>query len=196
MGVKVRIALTGHPGVGKTTLIQRVLERAPLRAGGMLTQEIRKCGHRVGFSVLDVGTGTEGILAHLHQPSGPKLGRYRVNLEGLEGIGIAAIRRALALEDCHLVVIDEIAPMELESPAFLPAVEAALESEKSLLISTHAHVDHPLVHRVRQELELIRVKLSNRDELPERILRELEGTAQLATGESGPARWREDPGRP
>ncbi len=188
MGIKVRIALTGHPGVGKTTLIQRVLERVSLQAGGMLTQEIRKCGHRVGFSVVDVATGTEGILAHLHQPSGPKLGSYRVNLEDLEGIGIAAIRRALELEDCRLVVIDEIAPMELTSRAFLPAVEAALESEKSLLISTHAHVDHPLVHRVRQELELIRVKLSNRDELPLRILRELEGATRPSTGENGRSR--------
>lgn len=171
MGVKVRIALTGHPGVGKTTLIQRVLERAPLRAGGMLTQEIRKCGHRVGFSVLDVATGAEGILAHLHQTSGPKLGRYRVNLAGLEGIGIAAIRRAL--QESDLVVIDEIAPMELCSPAFVPAVEAALASPKALLISTHAHVDHPLVHRVRQELDLIRVKLSNRDELADEIAEKL-----------------------
>jgi len=67
-------------------------------------------------------------------------------------------------------VIDEIAPMELTSALFLPAVEAALRSEKSLLLSTHAHLDHPLVHRVRQELDLLRVKLSNRDALPALIL--------------------------
>jgi nucleoside-triphosphatase len=173
MEIKVRIALTGRPGVGKTTLIRRVLERVPLKAGGILTEEIRKCGRRVGFSLVDLATGTKGVLAHLHQSIGPRLGPYRVNLEDLEGIGISAIYRAL--EESDLVVIDEIAPMELTSPAFLPAVEAALQSEKSLLVSTHAHVDDPLVHRVRQELELIRVKLSNRDELPERIAGKLKG---------------------
>lgn len=167
MEVKARIVLTGHPGVGKTTLIERVLERISLRAGGMLTREIRKCGYRVGFSIVDLLTGAEGILAHLHERSGPKFGRYRVNLADLEGVGIPAICRAIAEAD--LVVIDEIAPMELASSAFLPAVEAALASPKALLVSTHAHVDHPLVHRIRQGLDLFRVKLSNRDELVEQI---------------------------
>ena len=95
MGIKPRVAITGRPGVGKTTLIQRVLERISLSAGGMTTQEIRKCGVRVGFSVTDLATGREGILAHLHQRTGPRIGRYRVNLRDLEQIGIEAIRHAI-----------------------------------------------------------------------------------------------------
>ncbi|HCP31821.1 TPA: hypothetical protein DIT45_00970 [Candidatus Acetothermia bacterium] len=39
----------------------------------------------------------------------------------------------------ELVVIDEFAPMEIFSPAFVPAVEEALASNKGLIISTHAH---------------------------------------------------------
>ena len=167
MGIKPRVAITGRPGVGKTTLIQRVLERISLSAGGMTTQEIRKCGVRVGFSVTDLATGREGILAHLHQRTGPRIGRYRVNLRDLEQIGIEAIRHAIRA--CELVVIDEIAPMELSSSAFVPVVESALAAAKPLIISTHARVDHPLVHRVRQELDLFRVKLSNRDELVDAI---------------------------
>jgi nucleoside-triphosphatase len=167
MGIKARIALTGRPGVGKTTLIQRVVERIPVVVGGMMTQEIRKCGVRVGFSVTDVGSGRAGTLAHLHQRTGPRVGRYRVNLHDLEQIGIEAIKRAIRA--CDLVVIDEIAPMELCSPLFIPVVEAALASAKALLISTHAQVDHPLVHRIRQELELFRVKISNRDKLVDTV---------------------------
>lgn len=128
-----------------------------------MTQEIRKCGVRLGFSVTDIGTDRAGILAHLHQRTGPRIGRYRVNLHDLEQIGIEAIQ--YAIRACDLVVIDEIAPMELCSPLFIPIVEAALATAKALLISTHAHVDHPLIHRVRQELELFRVKISNRDSL-------------------------------
>jgi len=161
MPIKGRVAITGRPGVGKTTLVERLLERIPLSAGGMVTQEIRKCGHRVGFSVLDVASGEEGVLAHIHGRDGPKIGRYTVDLRSLEEIGVAAIRSAIHRRD--LVVIDEIAPMELMSTAFVPAVEAALASDRSLLISTHAHVDHPIAHRVRQELTLFRIKLGNRD---------------------------------
>jgi hypothetical protein len=37
------------------------------------------------------------------------------------------------------VVIDEFAPMEISSPAFVPAVEEALASNKGLIIFFHAH---------------------------------------------------------
>ena len=170
MRIKSRIAITGRPGVGKTTLIERVLSRLPVSFGGMITKEIRKCGRRVGFAVIDVATGEEGILAHLHLQRGPKLGRYTVNLKDLEGIGINAIARAI--EGKKLVVIDELGPMELSSPLFIPAVERALKSDRSLIISTHAYLDHPLAHRVRRELHLFRVKLGNRDALVGEILAE------------------------
>ena len=173
MTIKARIALTGRPGVGKTTLIERVLTRVPLSYGGMVTKEIRKCGHRVGFSVIDLATGAEGVLAHLHVRGGPKVGRYTVNLKDLEAIGVAAIERALA--ERELVVIDELAPMEIASPRFIPTVERALASGKPLIVSTHAHLDHPLVHRVRRELKLFRVKLSNRDALVDQIVNEFIG---------------------
>jgi len=170
MTIKERIVITGRPGVGKTTLIERVVSKLSLPVGGMITKEIRKCGHRVGFSVIDVATGQEGILAHIHQQSGPKIGHYRVNLHDLEQIGIAAIDRALAAGT--LVVIDELGPMELTSREFIPAVERVIESDVPFIISTHANLDHPLIHRLRQEFTLYRVKMGNRDQLVERIRQE------------------------
>lgn len=129
----MKIAITGHPGVGKTTLVERVLAEVPLKAGGMITKEIRKVGRRVGFAVIDVATGKEGVLAHIHREEGPRLGRYRVNLEDLEGIGAAAIERAI--DTCQLVVVDEVGPMELKSPRFIAAVQRALEKAPNLLES-------------------------------------------------------------
>jgi len=167
MAIKGRVAITGRPGVGKTTAIERLIEILPLSAGGMLTKEIRVCGHRVGFSLIDVATGEEGVLAHLHHRDGPKVGRYTVDVRSLEAIGVRAVRRAAA--ECELVVIDEIAPMELTSPEFVPAVEEVLAGDRSLLISTHANADHPLAHRVRRELTLFRIKLGNRDGIVDEI---------------------------
>jgi len=161
MAIKGRVAITGRPGVGKTTTIERLVEILPLSAGGMITKEIRVCGHRVGFSLVDVATGEQGILAHIHHRDGPRIGRYTVDLRSIEEIGIRAIRHAI--DRCELIVIDEIAPMELTSPLFVPAIEEALAGDRSLLISTHAHADHPLAHRVRQELTLFRIKQGNRD---------------------------------
>jgi nucleoside-triphosphatase len=171
VGIKERIAITGRPGVGKTTLVQSILDVLPVTVGGMLTKEIRVCGHRVGFALVDLGTGEEAVLAHLHQRVGPRVGPYTVNLRALEEVGIPAILQAV--ETAELVVIDEIAPMELSSPCFVPAVEAALASPRRLIVTTHAHADHPIAHRVRQEFALVRVKLSNRDELLGPCLAEL-----------------------
>ncbi|MFC2082890.1 NTPase [Candidatus Bipolaricaulota bacterium] len=176
MGIKERVAITGRPGVGKTTLIERAIELVPLSAGGVIGKELLVCGHRVGFSLIDVATGQEGVLAHIHQRVGPKVGKYTVNLDTLHDIGIPAIRSAILSKD--LIVIDEFAPMELVSPEFVPVVEAALASDKSLIIATHATLDHPLVHRIRQELKLFRVKLSNRDRLVAEVSAFLSGIDQ------------------
>ena len=170
MTIKERIVITGRPGVGKTTLIEKVIAELSIPVGGMITKEIRKCDHRVGFSVIDIATGAEGILAHIHQQNGPKMGRYRVKLRDLEKIGIAAIDSALS--NGTLVVIDEIGPMELTSSKFIPAVERVVESDVPFIICTHAKLDHPLIHHLRQAFTLYRVKLGNRDELIELIRQE------------------------
>ncbi len=168
MRIKPRAAITGRPEVGKTTLIERVIAKLPLSVGGILGKEILVCGHRVGFSLQDLSTGREGILSHIHQRVGPRIGKYTVNLDTLNELAIPAIRSAIRSKD--LVVIDEFAPMELTCPGFVPVVEEALASDAALLIATHATLDHPLVHQIRQELKLYRVKLSNRDNLVDELL--------------------------
>jgi nucleoside-triphosphatase len=174
MQIKERVAITGRPGVGKTTLIERVIESLPLSAGGIIGKEILVCGHRVGFSLINVATGEEGILAHIHQRNGLQIGKYTVNLDTLHDLAIPAIHSAI--RDKDLIIIDEFAPMELVSLDFIPAVEAALASNKPLIIATHATLDHPLVHRIRQELKLYRVKLSNRDRLVAEVCAYLSGS--------------------
>ena len=163
MTSKRRIVITGRPGVGKTTLIEKLVAELSIPVGGMITREIRKCDHRVGFSVIDIATGKEGILAHIHQRNGPRMGRYRVNLHDLEEIGVAAIDNALSAGS--VVVIDEIGPMEISSGKFIPTVEHVVASDAPFIISTHAKLDHPLIHRLRQEFTLYRVKMGNRDRL-------------------------------
>jgi nucleoside-triphosphatase len=47
-----RILLTGRPGCGKTTLINRIVSDLALPVGGFYTQEIREVGQRVRFKLI------------------------------------------------------------------------------------------------------------------------------------------------
>ncbi|AAM06769.1 NTPase [Methanosarcina acetivorans] len=165
----LRIAVTGSPGVGKSTVVaktaEKLAEKPGFKIGGIRTAEIRKEGHREGFSIRDLATGKTGILSHV-KGSGPRLGKYHVNLDDLERIGANAVRNALA---CDLVVIDEIGPMELISQSFVSAVEEVLESDKPVLAVLHHSSRHPLAQRFRKGFEVLTVDKGNRDELPEKI---------------------------
>ncbi len=161
-----RIAITGSPGVGKSTVCRNVLKHLTCTYGGMVSADIRVKGERVGFEIKDIATGKQGILAH-RQGTGPRVGSYHVNIEDLNSIGVAAIRNALSSSE--LIVIDEIAPMEFKSPDFIKAVEEALDSGKNMLVVLHQKSSHPLAERIRKEFQLYTVTKENRETLVPQI---------------------------
>lgn len=140
----LRTAVTGSPGIGKSIVVAKVAEKLNsqpgFKTGGIQTAEIRKKGHREGFSIRNLATEETGTLSHI-KGSGPGVGKYFINLEELEMIGVNAIRNAIS---CDLVVIDEIGPMELISESFVSAVEEILESDKSILAALHHSSRHYL----------------------------------------------------
>ena len=160
-----RIAITGQPGVGKTTVCREVADRLGRSTGGMVCSNIIEEGRRVGFELLDLQTGVKGVLAHI-RGGGPSVGKYHVNMPDPDKIGVSAILSALATD---LIVIDEIAPMELKSQRFVQAVEGALASDRDMLVVLHQRSTHPLAERIRAEFDLITVTKDNRDGIADEI---------------------------
>lgn len=164
-----RVFLTGTPGVGKSTVARKVVERIHgegARVGGMTSGDLRSGSRRVGFEIRNVMTREAGVLAHVNQPTGPRIGKYRVKSEDLDKIGTEAILSAI--KDGDLIVIDEVGPMELTSGRFKDAVQAALASGKPLLGTVHRNAQDPLVRAIRSAsgIEIIEVTYENRDGLP------------------------------
>lgn len=93
----IRIAITGAPGSGKSTVCRNVLKHLACTYGGMTTADIREKGERIGFEIMDIATGRQGILAH-KQGSGTRVGSYHVNLSDLNNIGVTAMRNAIETE--------------------------------------------------------------------------------------------------
>ncbi len=160
------VLLTGLPGSGKTTVIERTVQMlADLTPGGFITRELRRPdGARLGFEIRTF-SGDSAILAHVRIESPFRVGKYGVDLQALERTGVAAIYRAI--QDADFVVVDEIGKMELLSPAFREAVHAAIRSPKPVLATIMLR-SHPFADALKQTpgAEVRLVTPQSRDALP------------------------------
>jgi nucleoside-triphosphatase len=165
--------ITGSPATGKTSVLLKTIEVLKARGcsvGGMVSREVRTCGARVGFEILDLSSGRRGWLAHVSQKHGPRIGKYRVNLEDLDNIGAEAV--AIAVENADVVAIDEIGPMELCSERFREAVVKAVESRKLVVGTVHWKTRDKLIQKIsaREDAEIYKVTYENRGNLHEIIV--------------------------
>ncbi len=162
------ILVTGPPGIGKTSTLRRAvkeLKKRKCKVGGMICREVREAGVRVGFEIMDLSTGQRGWLAHVNQPEGPRIGKYRVNLTDLDVIGAGSILDAL--QNADILAVDEVGPMELSSPAFSNALVKAVESSKPMLGTIHYGLRHSLISSIkeREDVEILKVTYENRETL-------------------------------
>ncbi|MGD1055065.1 MAG: NTPase [Nitrososphaerales archaeon] len=167
--------LTGPPGVGKSTIISRVILRlksSGVIVGGCSTTEKKAKGARVGFEVLNLTDGTRGELASVSTSLGPRVGRYRVNLTDLSTVGAVGLANAAASSE--VIVIDEVGPMELVSPEFRRGVRACLNSGKPILAVVHERLEDDLLAEMREKAkETIAVTVENRDHVVDGLARSI-----------------------
>jgi nucleoside-triphosphatase len=157
------LLITGRPGIGKSTVIKRVvLALGTERVGGFWSSEIRSGSKRVGFAIETVN-GDKGILAHVNLRKGPRMGKYRINIEDIDSVAIRSM--ALARSEGKIIIIDEIATMELFSPNFAPEVMRCLDT--CSVIGTIQERRKPFLDsiRARADVTLMQVTLSNREHI-------------------------------
>ena len=165
--------ITGPPRSGKTTAIERavsLLREEGLTVGGIICPELREDGKRVGFEIVDLADGDRETMAHVDFPSGPSVGKYRVDVAAVDRVAGEAISRARTDADC--VVIDEIAPMELASDRFLEETRRALEAPVPVVAAIKHGSREGFLGEVKErgDLEVFEVTVETRDELPETVL--------------------------
>lgn len=163
------LLLTGTPGVGKTTVVVRVVERLPdHRIKGFVTEEIRdRRGRREGFLARPFG-GDEVTMASVGRRGPPRVGRYGVDVEALDGLTERYLGQA---EDTDLYVVDEIGKMECFSRSFIRAMRRLLDGPTPL-VATVGLRGRGLVADAKTwpGTELWQVTRENRDEMPDRVL--------------------------
>ncbi|MBM54777.1 MAG: nucleoside-triphosphatase [Candidatus Poseidoniaceae archaeon] len=185
MGIHPKIGITGLPRSGKSAVMEKVLsmlkeERGrELSArnlageteiiGGICTEPILENGERLGYKIRDLVTGDEGEIAHKSIDSRLRVLGYGLNTAELERVAIPAIQHAI--DNCEVIVIDEIGKFAVESEAFVNSVRTALEVDKPTLLTLHKKSRHPLLQDIRRRDDgrILEVTPVNRALLPYKI---------------------------
>jgi nucleoside-triphosphatase len=164
------LLLTGDPGIGKTTIIRKVIESLGDRAGGFYTEEIKGPGGRHGIKLVTL-RGKEAVLAHkdLKAQRYPRVGRYGVDNSAMESVGVKALEKAIRQN--RIVIVDGIGMMELYSRKFLDVVMGGILGDAhivgTIMMKSHPESD---VFKYLSQAEIWEVDRRNRNTMPERVL--------------------------
>jgi len=159
---KKNILFTGPPKCGKSTLIERLIQKIEIPATGFFTREIREKGKRVGFAI-DTLDSKQGVLAHQRLKSRFKVGQYGVKLADIDQIAVPSM-----MPDGMdtLVVIDEIGKMECFSTLFRKTLVKVLDSDHRVVGSIALKGDRFIQKiKARPDILLVPVTQQNRDQL-------------------------------
>jgi nucleoside-triphosphatase len=167
------ILLTGKPGTGKTTLIEKVIthlyqDYPHLNMSGFLTKEVRSGGRRVGFDIYTL-EGKKGVLARTifnDNNKRKRVGKYQVDLEALETIGITSLEKK-----ADIIILDEIGKMELFSEKFKETINILFQ-EKIMILATISYYDTPDTKRIKAlpSVMILEVTRQNRDQMLTEIM--------------------------
>jgi nucleoside-triphosphatase len=169
MIMKSNVLITGKPRIGKTTAIKKVVDHLNSSStAGFWSREIREEGRRVGFAI-ETLSGKIGTLAHVDLKRGPKVSKYRVNIKDIDSIVIPELM--IARESGQIIIIDEIAKMELFSGNFADEVRRCMDTKR--VIGTIQKRRLPFLDEVRSrsDVKLFELNITNRDQVPLQVLR-------------------------
>ena len=156
------ILITGHPGVGKTTLIFRLIEQINLPCVGFYTAEIRESGRRMGFEAIALH-GPKLIMSHVDIKS-----PYRVSKYGVDVANFERFLKEIPFFDLKyaFIVIDDIGKMECFSPLFKKLILKLLDHDTPL-IATIALRGDAFIESIKSKhgVRIYTVTADNRDKL-------------------------------
>ena len=171
MAEKRHILISGDRGVGKSTLIERLLAHCPRPRYGFVTR--MEPAEADGFHPIFIHPAGQAPAQRVYTEGnciGTCDGRtHRPNLETFNSLGVQYIREA---RPGGVLIMDELGFFEAKTEAFTGAVLAALSGDVPVIAAVKSRTDVPFLNAVRAapRAEVFYITPSNREELFERPL--------------------------
>ena len=175
MAERIHIFICGERGVGKSTLIERLLWASSRPRYGFVTK-MRPAGPD-GFHPIYIHPAGQPTAERVYTEEnciGVCDSRtHRPNLEVFDGLGVRYVRAA---RPGGVLVMDELGFFEAKAEAFTAAVLEALSGDVPVIAAVKSRRDVPFLNAVRSQprAEVFYITPENRDVLYERLLPRLE----------------------
>jgi nucleoside-triphosphatase len=142
------ILLTGKPGAGKTTLIERFLTQTANVSFWVVSKEMRDAAQmRIGFEA-QTSTGVRGVFAHKQRiQSSEQVGSYYLDLAVIDQVFTDELEQTLERAP-EFLVIDEIGSMSMRSQRFAQIIDRLFAGTIPLLATIKR--DDPSLDRYKQ----------------------------------------------
>ncbi|HUW22222.1 MAG TPA: nucleoside-triphosphatase [Candidatus Bathyarchaeia archaeon] len=168
----MKILLTGRPGIGKSTILQKFRGGFTGKIYGIVARELRdEDNNRVGFSA-ENSAKKEKVFAHKYKIKSEFIvgGKYHVDIKAIDDFVVPEIKRGIQDPD-SVILIDEIGRMQSFSKLFMQAIRETLNSECNIL-ATIVFDPEPwsIEFKKHPGAVLIEVDETNREILPELLL--------------------------
>lgn len=176
---KKNYLITGYPGIGKTTMIEKIsrtfMKHRPV---GFFTREIRQGEIRTGFELQSLD-GKRMLLSSINIDSPHKVGKYKVDVMAFEQY-LESLR--FSGNPGNLVIIDEIGKMECMSEKFVTLINTLLESDNTVLLASVALRGVGLISQIkkRNDVTIYEITLKNRDLILQKIMQDIGKTLSIA----------------
>lgn len=173
------ILLSGKPGAGKSTVIEKFLADYKRPMSWVITKEIRNSeGERVGFKAIN-SSGDEALISHKFDiDSDIIIGANKVDLPIIDQLFTQELTNSFERVDI-LVVVDEIGPIQLLSVNFTTELERLFVSNKNLLATIHFKDEQVEKYKKHSEAILFEVMEENRELLPVILIDIFENISEL-----------------
>ena len=172
----MHIFLSGASGVGKSTVIAKVLSRMDVTAGGFCSGYGPDRGEPNRLLYL-WDAGNNPVFADDCAVACVTAHRPHVMQGRFDSLGCAALRRARET-GAELIVMDECGRLEREELRFRAEVLACLDAATPVLgVVGRGEGEWPGAIRNHPNVTVLEVTQDNRDDLPDQIFAMLKGSA-------------------